>query len=79
MEKLKLAVNNPVYWLSPLGKTDDFGVPYGDEMFDGKTIGGPWANMTRRSWVRHGIGRLGTGFGQRYKKQPDGRWLKVEG
>jgi hypothetical protein len=70
---------NPVYWLSPLGDKDDFGDTFDVEMIDGKTRGGPWANMTPASWKRYGIGRLGMGYGQRYKKQPNGRWLKVEG
>lgn len=32
---------------------------------DGKTTRGPWANMCERHWGSHGVGRLGTGFGQR--------------
>jgi hypothetical protein len=69
----------PVYWLSPLNAEDDFGVQYGTIMYDAKTIHGPWANMSEISFQRHGFGRLGTGYGQKYEKQPDGRWLKVEG
>lgn len=71
----------PQYWLSPLGKADDFGIPYKDEMIDGKTNSrfGAWANMTPESWRVYGVGQLGTGYGQRYKKQADGRWLKVGG
>lgn len=69
------------YWMSPLGDTDDFSVPYKDEMIDGKTRMGPWANMTPESWFKYGgtNGKLGLGLGQRYKKQADGKWLKVEG
>jgi hypothetical protein len=69
-----------VYWYGP-DKTghDDFGMPYGDFMFDGKTKMGPWACMSSYSWEKHGCGKLGTGFGQKYKRQADGRWLKVEG
>ena len=69
------------YWMSPLGDVDDFGVPYEDEMIDGKTHMGPWANMTPISWNHYTgtKGRLGLGLGQRYKKQADGKWLKVEG
>jgi hypothetical protein len=67
------------YWSSPLPDKDDFGDLYKDEMIDGKTRGGPWGNMTPESWKKHGVGKLGTGYGQRYKKQPDGKWLKVEG
>ena len=67
------------YWMSPLGGFDDFGRAYADEMIDGKTVFGPWANMTPASWAENGVGRLGQGFGQRYKLQDDGKWLKVEG
>lgn len=38
------------------------GVP---AVIDGKTTRGPWANMCERHWGSHGVGRLGTGFGQR--------------
>lgn len=70
-----------VYWLSPVGKNDDFGDPITDEIIDGKSSMGPWGLMTAASWARHSGtgGRLGTGLGQRFKKQSDGRWLKVEG
>ena len=49
------------------------------EFIDGKSAYGPWGFMTPSSWRRHGVGRLGTGFGQRYERQADGSWLKVEG
>ena len=69
----------PTYWVGRLGERDDFGSPYGDTMYDGKTTHGPWANMSEASWRQHGVGRLGTGLGQKYRKQADGKWLKVEG
>jgi hypothetical protein len=53
--------------------------PIVDEFIDGKTRAGPWANMCPKCYKIFGVGRLGTGFGQRYKKQDDGTWLKVEG
>jgi len=34
--------------------------------------------MTPKSFEINGIA-LGLGLGQRYKKQSDGKWLKVEG
>lgn len=71
--------NRPVYWAGRLPDYDDFGIPYEKTMIDGKTIHGPWANMTPESWKAHGVGRFGTGFGQKYEEQEDGRWLKVEG
>lgn len=70
------------YWMGSIGPKDDFGVEITDSFVDGKTRMGPWGIMTMESWKRHGVGRLGLGFGQRYKKEEaDGRirWLKVEG
>jgi len=52
--------------------------PITDCFIDGATIHGPWANMHPDTHKTHGRG-LGTGRGQKYKKQLDGRWLKVEG
>ena len=77
----KCPKDDPVFWLSPLDSHDDFGDPFKDVMIDGKTKMGPWANMTPVSWAEHGGtgGRFGTGLAQRYEKQPNGRWLKVEG
>lgn len=34
-------------------------------VYDGKTVHGPWAYMCQACWDEIGIGRLGTGFGQR--------------
>ena len=68
------------YWLSPLGGFDDFDRPYKGVMYDAKTKFGPWANMTEESYMEHRyFDKLGLGKGQKYVKQPDGRWLKVEG
>ncbi len=36
-----------------------------DAKYDGKTIFGPWANMCERDWREVGVGKLGTGFGQK--------------
>lgn len=67
------------YWSGNPPEEDDFGLTIKDEFIDGRTTIGPWAFMTPTSWKRIGVGRLGLGYGQRYKKQDDGRWLKVEG
>jgi hypothetical protein len=69
----------PKYWAGAVPPNDDFGDPIEDEFIDGKTIHGPWATMTPRSWRKHGVSSLGTGRGQYYEKQKDGRWLKVQG
>jgi hypothetical protein len=67
------------YWLGSLGEKDDFDMPYKDVMIDGATRMGPWANMTEESFKVYGTGKLGLGFGQKYVKQENGKWLKVEG
>ena len=67
------------YWMGDVPSLDDFEVPITDEFIDGKTVFGPWATMAPASWRANGIGSLGTGRGQRYRKQDDGKWLKVEG
>ncbi len=74
-------MSKPLYWCGHIGLADDFGRVYGTIMYDAKTRHGPWANMSQESWELEGGtgGRLGTGFGQKYELQEDGRWLKVEG
>jgi hypothetical protein len=67
------------YWMGDVSKEDDFGDRIADEFIDGRTKEGPWAIMTPTTWKHKGVGRLGTGVGQRYKRQEDGQWLKVEG
>ena len=81
----KVANDNlaPVYWLSPVPALDDFGNAVHDEFVDGATKGragapGPWAIMSPSAYKAVGVG-LGTGRGQRYRRQSDGRWKKVEG
>ena len=68
------------YWLSDVPKLDDFGQPITDEFIDAATVHGPWAMMSPVSWNMFGKSvKLGTGLGQRYKKQANGTWMKVEG
>ena len=67
------------YWTGPVRSEDDFNRPIKDEFIDGRTIYGPWAIMTPETWKRAGATKLGPGSGQRYVKQADGKWLKVEG
>lgn len=68
-----------MYWSGPVSAKDDFGDAITDTFIDGKTKMGPWANMTPDSFKKHGAGKLGTGYGQKYEKQEDGKWLKTEG
>jgi hypothetical protein len=69
------------FWCGRVPERDDFGDRIEDEFIDGKTRYGPWATMTPRSWRIEGVSTapLGPGYGQRYKRQANGRWLKVEG
>lgn len=67
------------YWNGPVpAKCDLEREPIMDAFVDGKTIFGPWANMCPKCHQSYGIG-LGTGKGQKYERQADGRFLKVEG
>lgn len=61
-----------------LGRCDICGEEFKDEFTNGKTAMGPWANMCPPCYKRHGRG-IGTGLGQKYQKQADGKWLKVAG
>lgn len=67
------------YWSGQIGPNDDFDRPIEDVFIDGRTAQGSWAIMSLESWERYGYHRLGMGCGQRYEKQPDGRWLKTDG
>ena len=50
----------------------------GKELYDAKTIHGPWATMCPMCYFQYGIG-LGPGVGQRYIKQKDGSYKKKDG
>jgi hypothetical protein len=50
----------------------------GTKIVDGRTRDGPWALMDMACHKLHGVG-TGTGHGQVYQRQTDGRWLKIEG
>lgn len=67
------------YWTGSPGELDSFGKRIGKVFYDAATREGPWAIMNELSWFSHGRGKLGTGCGQKYEKQGDGRWLKIEG
>ena len=68
------------YWAGFVSPKDNFGDTITDEFIDAPTKRGPWALMTPASWKLHRrFSVLGTGYGQKYRKQVDGRWLKVAG
>jgi hypothetical protein len=67
-----------IYWLGNVPQFDDFGSLVITQFVAGKTSSGLWALMSLLSFRTHGVG-IGPGLGQRYVKQQDGRWLKMEG
>lgn len=73
MEKKKKVV-----WFGST-RCDFCGKDCGDTLIDGVTNTGPWATMCKSCYDKHGIGRLGPGLGQMYKKNADGKLEKVEG
>jgi hypothetical protein len=66
------------YWQGPVKSVDDLGHPITTVFIDGATTFGPWAIMNPDTHKQYGRG-LGVGRGQKYEKQSDGYWLKVEG
>jgi hypothetical protein len=68
------------YWCGEVGPLDDFGATIVDTFIDAPTPRG-WAKMTPENWELHGLRPVGLGLGrgQRYTRQPDGRWLKTGG
>lgn len=46
--------------------------------YDAKTVMGPWGNLCPACFKQYGMG-LGTGKGQKYELQDNGRYLKTEG
>jgi hypothetical protein len=68
------------YWLSDVAKTCELGCGRSlhEEFVDGRTKYGPWALMCIECWRATGF-KLGLGSGQRYKRQPSGLYIKVEG
>ena len=51
----------------------------GAVMYDGKTRQGPWAIMSETAWELYGCGRLGAGFGQKYRRNEAGEFYISEG
>ena len=66
-------------WCGDIDNCDICHKPIDNVFIDGGTKQGPWAIMCLECWKEHGVGRLGTGFGQEYWKSEDGNFNKVEG
>ena len=70
-----------VYWLSPVpGFCETCEGPIHNKFYDARTKYGPWACMCPScQTLGPGLNKLGTGLGQEYIKQADGKWLKTGG
>jgi hypothetical protein len=77
--QVKDRIPGAIYWVgeSP-SRCDCCDKPIRDLFVDGKTKGGPWGNLLPECHATIGLG-LGMGLGQKYQRQEDGRWLKIEG
>lgn len=64
-------------YINPPKECDVCHKPIGEEMYDAKTIYGPWANMCVNCFNTIGVG-LGTGLGQMYRLK-DGKYVKEAG
>ena len=67
-----------VFFINAPERCDVCDDSFDQTMYDARSAFGPWANMCEGCWKDAGS-PLGTGRGQKYKLQPDGKWLKVAG
>lgn len=70
-----------VYWLSfPPDNCEICEAEIDALFYDAATVMGPWACMCHSCFaLGPGLNKLGTGLGQKYQKQPTGKWLKTGG
>ena len=66
------------YWMGSVNDCDFCHSKIDTEFIDGATTSGPWALMCPKCFNIHGTG-LGLGKGQRYKKDKNGKFEKIEG
>ena len=69
----------PVYWLSRLNGCDLCSMDFpGGVMYDAR-VHGAWGNVCQKCFDADPRASLGLGRGQKYEKQPDGKWMKTDG
>ena len=67
------------YWLgSEISTCEVTGKTITDRFVDGRTPFGPWAIMHPDVFAGWGY-KPAQGVGQLYEKQPNGKWLKIDG
>ena len=75
-------MTNPIRYYSAEDMTiDDFGQVFtrepGELVYDGRTVVGPWATMTKESFKVFGRGTIGHGHAQVYERQKNGQLHKI--
>ena len=71
--------NKNNFWCGPAPQNCDiYGEFITDTFIDGRTEMGPWAIMCEKCLGLIGVG-LGNGLGQKYQRQDDGTFKKVDG
>lgn len=69
---------SPTYWYGDITVCDYCRGPFrGDVMYDA-SLGIAWGNVCQRCFDALGC-KLGTGFGQKYELQTNGKWKKTKG
>lgn len=72
-------IDEKTYWTGSVPDKDLVGYPITSVFYDARILRtGPWAILSHASFIAYEC-KLGTGLGQKYRKQADGRWLKVKG
>jgi len=67
------------YWCGPVPAVCEIsGKPFNGVMYDASVPGLGWAHICYDTFKQYSC-KVGSGMGQKYRKQDDGRWLKVEG
>lgn len=66
------------YWQGKITCCDLCEKSIKETFVDGMTKTGPWAIMCQSCFDDMGRG-IGTGLGQVYQEQPDGRWMNTAG
>lgn len=74
-------MSKEVKWLGAIpNKCDTCDAPIGNIFYDAKTEFGPWACMCPSCFAfGPGIGKLGTGLGQKFEKKDVQVFIKTEG
>ena len=65
------------YWMGKIEKCQICNHPFGNTMYDANLRHVSWANVCEPCFNKFGQG-LGTGKGQKYERQEDGRWYNNE-